>query len=100
LQFFSKSLRPSLKDNVRSSWGFIAMGRHAIRRFGALLLSVTCAIGLGGCVVGTVAGAAVGVAATGVKAGASVAGAAVHVTADGVSAAGKAVTGAGKPPAS
>jgi hypothetical protein len=75
------------------------MRRHVFRRFGAPLLVLTGATALSGCVVGTVAGAAVGVAATGVKAGASVAGATVGVAANGVSAAGKAVTGAGKPPA-
>jgi hypothetical protein len=75
------------------------MRRCAFRHFGVPLVALTCATALSGCVVGTVAGAAVGVAATGVKASASVAGAAVGVAADGVSAAGKAVTGAGKAPA-
>jgi len=75
------------------------MRSHALRRVGAPMFVLGCATALSGCVVGTVAGAAVGVAATGVKAGASVAGAAVGVAADGVSAAGKAVAGAGKPPA-
>jgi len=69
---------------------------YVLRRFGAPLVVLICATTLSGCVVGTVAGAAVGVAATGVKAGASVAGAAVGVATDGVSAASKAMTGAGK----
>jgi hypothetical protein len=73
--------------------------RHPdIPRFGFVFVVLTCATALSGCVVGTVAGAAIGVAATGVKAGAQVAGAAVGVAADGVSAAGKAAAGAGKPP--
>ena len=76
------------------------MRAHSLRRFGLPVAGLACATALSGCVVGTVAGAAVGVAATGVKAGASVAGAAVGVAADGVSAAGKAVTGAGKRPTS
>ncbi len=76
------------------------MGQLAIPRLGLIFAAPMCATALSGCVVGTVAGAAVGVAATGVKAGAHVAGAAVGVAADGVSAAGKAVAGAGKPPAS
>jgi len=75
------------------------MRRHVLRRLSAALVVLTCATSVSGCVVGTVAGAAVGVAASGVKAGASVAGAAVGVATDGVSAAGKAVTGAGKSPA-
>jgi hypothetical protein len=54
---------------------------------------VIAAMALQSCVVGTVAGAAVGVAATGVKAGAKVAGAAVGVAADTAGAAGRAVTG-------
>jgi hypothetical protein len=54
---------------------------------------LVAAIALQGCVVSTVAGATVGLAATGVKAGAKVAGAAVGVTADTAGAAGHAVTG-------
>jgi hypothetical protein len=52
---------------------------------------------LQGCVVASVTGAAVGVAATTVGATAKVAGAAVGVGADAVGAAGKAVTGGGRP---
>lgn len=59
-------------------------------RAGGLLAAAAT---LQACVVGTVAGAAVGVAATGVKAGAKVAGTVVGVTADAVGAAGHVVTG-------
>jgi len=62
----------------------------SLARTGVILAAAAT---LQACVVGTVAGAAVGVAATGVKAGAKVAGTAVGVTADTVGAAGHAVTG-------
>lgn len=62
----------------------------SLARTGAILAAAAT---LQACVVGTVAGAAVGVAATGVKVGAKVAGTAVGVTADTVGAAGRAVTG-------
>jgi hypothetical protein len=62
----------------------------------ALLLVALSAPALGGCVVTSVAGAAVGVGAATVGAAAKVTGAAVGVTVDAAGAAGHAVLGGGK----
>ena len=69
---------------------------HAAGRLPPVLLLALACVSLGGCVVGTVAGAAVGVAATTVKTGVKVTGA---VAGAGVHARGAAVhaaTGGGK----
>jgi hypothetical protein len=70
------------------------MSRALAFKSGLLALGLLSApLALQGCAVGSVAGATVGVAATGVGAATKVAGAAVGLTADTVGAAGKAVTG-------
>ncbi len=66
----------------------------------AVILGLLVAPALGGCVVTTVAGAAVGVTVLAVGTTAKVAGAAVGVAADGAGAAGHAVFGGGKKPKS
>ena len=69
---------------------------HVAGRLSPVLLLAAACVSLGGCVAGTVAGAAVGVAATTVKTGVkvtgAVAGAGVHAT----SAVVHAATGGGK----
>ena len=63
----------------------------------AVLLAAAC-VSLSGCVVGTVAGAAVGVAATTVKTGVAVTGAAVGGAANATGAVVRTATGGGSHP--
>ena len=64
----------------------------------AAVLLAAASVSLGGCVVGTVAGAAVGVAATTVKTGVAVTGAAVGAAANTTGAVVRTATGGGAKP--